>query len=139
MQKTYSGSCHCGAVRFEADIDLAQGTNKCNCSLCAKSRAWFAFVPGNRFRLLAGKEALTEYRWTPPGKSESFLHYLFCKICGVRVYAWGEHASMGGVFCAVPVTALDGVDADELATAPVKYVDGLHDRFNQAPQDTRLL
>ncbi len=137
--KTYSGSCHCGAVRYQADIDLAAGTNRCNCSYCFKSRAWFAFARGpERFRLLAGAEALSEYRWTPPGR-EPHLHFHFCRTCGVRPFVRGEAEALGGVFHAVHVATLDDVDPDELAGAPLHYLDGRHDRYDRQPEDTRLL
>jgi hypothetical protein len=136
--KTYSGSCHCRAVRFQTDIDLSQGTNKCNCSICTKARAWFVLVKPDRFRLLAGAEAQAEYQWVPPGRPHSVLHYHFCRTCGVRAFGWGEAESMGGKWYFVSVGALDDVDADELAAAPIRYADGRHDRFNQPPEDTRL-
>lgn len=46
---------------------------------------------------------------------------------------------MGGVFYAVQVSLLDDVDLDELATAPVRYVDGRRDRFDRPPAETRFL
>jgi hypothetical protein len=138
--KSHRGSCHCGAVRYQADLDLAAGTNKCNCSNCSKSRAWFAFARGaSSFRLLSGAEALTEYRWTPPGRAEPFLTYAFCRTCGVRVFGRGELEQLGGTFHAVPVMTLDDVDPDELASAPVHHVDGRHDHFDRPPADIRLL
>jgi hypothetical protein len=138
--KTHSGSCHCGGVRFQAELDLGAGTNRCNCSYCTKARAWFAFARGaERFRLLQGSEALKEYRWTPPGRSESSLTYGFCGTCGIRVFARGNMEALGGTFHAVPVTTLDDVAPEELAAAPVNYVDGRNGRFDQAPSDTRAL
>ena len=137
--KSYSGSCHCGAVRFHADIDLSNGTNRCNCSICTKARAWFAIVKADHLQLTAGADALSDYQWTPPGKPGPFLHYRFCRSCGVRAFAQAEHESFGGAFYAVAISALDNVDPEELAAAPIKYADGRHDRFDKAPADTRLL
>jgi hypothetical protein len=138
--KTYSGSCHCGAVRFEADLDLGAGSNRCNCSLCFKSRAWFVFVRGaEHFRLLEGASSLREYRWTPPGRSEAFLTYAFCSHCGIRLYGRGELPQLGGTFHALHVPTLDDATADELALSPLRYVDGRNGHFDRPPEDVRLL
>jgi hypothetical protein len=136
--KTYEGSCHCGAVRFEADLDLAEGTMRCNCSSCTKARAWFAIAPPDRVRLIAGAGAQVTYEWVPPGRPRSNLHFQFCKTCGVRTFGRGDEGPGGGPFYFVNVAALDGVDPDEVA-ASIRYVDGRSGRYDQAPADTRLM
>ena len=136
--KTYQGSCHCGRVRFEARIDLSQGTNRCNCSLCSKARSWFVTVKPEDLTLLAGAKHQTVYEWLPPGKPGSTLHFQFCKTCGVRSFGPGGVDAKKPDFYFINVAALDGVDADELA-ASLHYLDGRNDRYDQAPADTRLL
>lgn len=138
-QRKYHGSCHCGSVRYEAEFDLAAGTNRCNCSICSKARAWFLFVPGDAFRLIAGEDELSDYRWLPPGRAEAGLTYRFCSHCGVRLYGTGVLEQLGGRFYAIHVPTLDDVDREELVQAPLRFIDNAHDRPDRAPADTRLL
>jgi hypothetical protein len=140
MTKTYQGSCHCGAVRFECDLDLSKGTNRCNCSFCKKARFWFAFAVEDAFRLLQGAELLTDYQHTLSAKGEPFLHFLFCSRCGVRAFTRGGYLpQLGGAFHAVNLGCLDDASDEELAQAPVHYADGKHDDFSKAPAETRHL
>ena len=132
MKQTYSGGCHCGAVRYEADIDFTQGTLRCNCSICRKARTWLVAVGSSDFRLQQGADALSEYQFG----ARRILH-LFCKHCGIK--SFGRATTPGGEFVAVVVSCLDGVPDAELAALPVTYVDGRNDNFQAPPAEIRHL
>lgn len=78
---TVQGGCHCGAVRFEADVPLQVRLLACNCSMCAKTGFLHMIVPHGDFRLLSGKGDLTSYRFGT-GAAE----HLFCRTCGIRSF-----------------------------------------------------
>jgi hypothetical protein len=132
--KTYTGSCHCGAVRFEADLDLSAGTGRCNCSYCAKVRNWSARTKPEQFRLVAGEDMLSDYTF-----GTNSAHHQFCKRCGVRTFSKGYIEQMGGAFVSVMLSCLDGVDPGELANAPVRYMNGRDNKWFDAPSETRHL
>jgi hypothetical protein len=136
--KTYKGSCHCGAITFEADLDLSRGTLRCNCSLCRKARAWFAFTPPDHLRVTKGGDGGTEYAWTPPKRERPNIHYHFCPTCGVRTFARADNDGRGNPGIAVNVAALDDADLAELE-GTIRYVDGLHDHFDRKPEHAEAL
>lgn len=102
---TYTGGCHCGAVRFRATMKL-DGALSCNCSICSKTGTLLAFLPATAFDLVSGADALADYQF---GKKR--LHHLFCRHCGIRSFGRGAMPD-GTAMVAVNVRCLDGVDVD---------------------------
>jgi hypothetical protein len=120
-------------VRFEADLDLAQPTYRCNCSICARNRFWAAVVQPAAFRLLLGKSAVTQYLFN----SMRNEHY-FCTTCGVRAYGVGNNPEVGQVI-GVNIGCLEDATAEELAAAPIQFCDGRNDNWQNAPAVTSYL
>ena len=127
MLKTYRGGCHCGAVMFEAELDLTQSSYRCNCSICRRTRFWPAVARPEGFRLLSGEADLTQYLFN----TRKNQHY-FCRHCGVRAFGVGTETPMG-VMYGVNLGCLDDVSEEDLSRVPITYVDGRNDKF-AAPQ-----
>lgn len=102
---TYTGGCHCGAIRFSVDTVLEE-TLTCNCSHCAKKGFILHFVDQERFTLTQGEDKLTSYRF-----NKHVIDHLFCKICGTQSFARGITFPK----VAVNVRCLDNVELDTLS------------------------
>lgn len=81
MSDWRSGGCHCGAVRFEAQLERSAAAQACNCSMCGKVGFIHLIVPESRFRIVQGEEALTRYNF-----NTGIAQHLFCRVCGVKSF-----------------------------------------------------
>jgi hypothetical protein len=76
-----SGGCHCGAVRFEAEVPKRVQLLDCNCSICVRTGFRHLIVAHGDFRLLQGADRLASYRF-----GSGAADHLFCSICGVKSF-----------------------------------------------------
>lgn len=125
---THTGSCHCGAVRFEIDLEPGFQAARCNCSICMKIAQTGVILKPSAFRLLAGEESLGRYVW---GMKVSTRH--FCKRCGIHCFGSGHLAEIGGDFVSPNLNCLDDFDVSELTLA---HWDGRHNNWDAGPRST---
>lgn len=94
MKSGVVGGCHCGAVRFAANVRKMPELLDCNCSICTRTAYLHLIVPHHDFTLVTGKAVLTSYRF---GSGQA--DHLFCSQCGVKSFyqprshpqAWSVH------------------------------------------------
>ncbi|MES0029516.1 GFA family protein [Mesorhizobium sp. M0040] len=97
MADSHTGSCLCGAVRFQTRGPL-RGVVYCHCSQCRKQSGHFysATNVADRDITITGAESITWYEASP------FARRGFCKTCGSLLF-WkpsdeGYVSVMAGLF-----------------------------------------
>ena len=110
----YTGSCHCGGIRFEADGDIDQAMS-CNCSICSRKGSLLWFVPRPSFRLLTPESAVSTYTF-----NKHVIKHRFCSHCGIHPFGEGTDPK-GNARAAVNIRCLEGID---LTKIPVTHFDG---------------
>lgn len=81
-----NGECHCGAIEYEAELDL-QNVGICHCSDCqalsASAFRTIAIVSGNTFIITRG----TPKEYVKVGDSGNRRIQAFCSECGSGLYS----------------------------------------------------
>jgi hypothetical protein len=115
MLETREGGCHCGRVRFRAQVDLDL-LSQCSCTICTKKGILHLPINPADFALLRGKDAITVYTF-----GTGVAQHSFCTHCGMHAFYIPR-----SVPDAISVNArcLDGVDA--MSLKPSRFFDGRH-------------
>ena len=123
----HRGGCHCGAVRFEVELDASSGS-MCNCTICNKLGTVGAIVKPAAFRLLSGEADLSTYEW-----GHKVGQRKFCKHCGVQCFAPGHLDVLGGDYVSINLNSLDDFD---LSRVKLGHWDGRHNNWQAGPRPT---
>ena len=87
MEKTATGACLCGAVRFEIAGPLERVAH-CHCTICQRAHGaafvTWAAVPEERLRVTAGEPELTHYRSSEIGTRSGRAGWSRARASGAR-------------------------------------------------------
>src|SRR5437016_251512 len=139
-KQTFTGSCHCGFVRYEAALSPPSSpgphvANRCNCTVCLKTGFTGVGVSPDDFTLRspASLDQLSDYQF-----NSKDVHKYFCKTCGVHVCWTGKYEFEGTVvnFFRINILTLDqpqeGLD---LSQWKITYADGRNNNWKAGTRD----
>jgi hypothetical protein len=115
MLETREGGCHCGQVRFRAQVDLDL-LSQCSCTVCTKKGILHLPIMQADFTLLRGKNALTVYTF-----ETGVAQHPFCTRCGMHPF-YVPRSQPDKV--TVNARCIDGIDGPALK--PTRFFDGRH-------------
>lgn len=101
----FTGSCHCGKVRFRVQGALSEAV-LCNCSMCEKKGFIHLIVEPSAFALECGEAELVSYRF-----NTGVAVHRFCRTCGIHPF-YTPRSDPDKID--VNVRCLDGVDLQAL-------------------------
>jgi hypothetical protein len=108
------GGCHCGAIAYTVELDPATAIT-CNCSICSRLGAVWAFTPKTKFTLTKGDGRLGDYQF-----NKHVAHHRFCPSCGIESFAQGKGKD-GSDQVGINLRCCEGIDVNKLEP---KQVDG---------------
>jgi hypothetical protein len=121
----HHGSCLCGDVHLEVEVDLAKGS-RCNCTFCTKLGVTASIVKPAAFTLLGPEPTLGSFT----RNAEIGTRY-FCARCHIYMFSKGHLEILGGDFVSVNLNCIDGFDVTE---AELVHWDGRHDNWEAGPR-----
>ena len=79
---TLDGACHCGTVRFTAELPFGLASaRRCTCSICRMRGAVAVTSTHNGFRITQGADKLATYQFN----TRTAEHH-FCTVCGIYTH-----------------------------------------------------
>ena len=110
-----TASCHCGAVRIEI-AERPRMLTQCNCSICRRTGALWAYYTRGSVRLPAAPDALETYTW----QSHS-VQFRRCRTCGCLTHWDSPDTSEKG---RIGVNLRNADQPALVADTPIEMLDG---------------
>jgi hypothetical protein len=108
----YTGSCHCGNIRFSVEADIDQAID-CNCSHCSRKGYLLSFVSRDQLTVETPRIEPATYLF-----NTHKIQHRFCPVCGCAPFGEGADPA-GRAMAAINIRCIENIDLAAVTRVPV--------------------